>query len=609
MKLKKELSFIHVFCISTGAMISSGIFILPGMAYSNSGPLVFVSYGLAGIMALLGALSVIELSTAMPKAGGDYYFVTRSLGPLSGTISGLFSWMAIALKSSFAIFGMAEIIYLLTGFPLTISALILCVIFVAINIYGVQETAKLEVILVLGLLVLMVIYIIVGSFNIQFQYFTPLLPKGINPIFATAGFVFVSYGGLISITSISEEVKNPKKNIPLGLISSVVIVTIIYTVLLFITVGGYPGDKLSTSLTPVADTAKVFMGTPGFVIITIAAILAFVTTAIAGIMSASRYPVALGRDCLIPQGFTKLSKRSHTPIIALVTTGVLIALSLFLKLDTLVKAASTVVLTANVFANVAVIILRESKLQNYNPSFKAPFYPWLQIISIVVFSFFIIDMGLATIEICLGFLILAILIYYFYGKSRSKHEYALLHLLARITNKKIASNKLEEELKNILVERDEIVHDRFDELIKKCHVLDFEKAIDGKEFIMSAAGILASDMNISSEELVDKFIERERESSTALTETVAIPHIIIEGVKKFSILIARCKDGIKMSDDDHNINAVFVIIGTKDERNFHLKTLAAIAQTIDRKDFTEKWLNAKGEDNLKDIFLLSDRSR
>ncbi|HJO94459.1 MAG TPA: amino acid permease [Victivallales bacterium] len=609
MKLKKELSFIHVFCIATGAMISSGIFILPGMAYSNSGPLVFVSYCLAGIMALLGALSVIELSTAMPKAGGDYYFVTRSLGPLSGTISGLFSWLAIALKSSFAIFGMAEIIYLLTGFPLIISALILCVIFVVINIYGVQETAKLEVILVLGLLLLMVIYIFVGSFNIQPHHFTPLLPKGINPIFATAGFVFVSYGGLISITSISEEVKNPKKNIPLGLISSVIIVTIIYTVLLFITVGGYPGDKLSVSLTPVADTARVFMGTPGFVIITIAAILAFVTTAIAGIMSASRYPVALGRDCLIPQGFMKLSKRSQTPIIALVTTGILIGLSLFLKLDTLVKAASTVVLAANVFANVAVIILRESKLQNYNPSFKAPFYPWLQIISIIVFSFFIIDMGLATIEIFLGLLILAVAIYYFYGKSRSKHEYALLHLLARITNKQIASNKLEEELKNILVERDEIVHDRFDDMIKKCHVLDFEKSVDGEKFITSASDILAPEINITSKELVEKFVNREKESSTVLTETVAIPHIIIEGEKKFTILMARCKDGIKISDGAQNINAVFVIIGTKDERNFHLKTLAAIAQTIDRKDFQKKWLNAKGEDNLKDIFLLSDRSR
>jgi basic amino acid/polyamine antiporter, APA family len=609
MKLKKELSFIHVFCISTGAMISSGIFILPGMAYANSGPLVFISYCLAGIMALLGALSVIELSTAMPKAGGDYYFVARSLGPLSGTISGLFSWMAIALKSSFAIFGMAEIIYLLTGFPLTITALILCVIFVAINIYGVQETAKVEVILVLGLLLLMVIYIFVGSFNIQPLNFTPLLPKGINPIFATAGFVFVSYGGLISITSISEEVINPKRNIPLGLISSVVIVTIIYTIVLFVTVGGYPGDKLSVSLTPVADTARVFMGTPGFIIITIAAILAFVTTAIAGIMSASRYPMAMGRDCLIPSCFTKLTKSNNTPIIALVSTGVLIALSQFLKLDTLVKAASTVVLAANVFANVAVIILRESKIQNYNPSFKSPFYPWLQIICIVIFSFFIVDMGLATIEIFIGLLVLAIAVYYFYGKYRSKHEYALLHLLARITNKEIASNILEEELKNILIQRDEIIHDRFDELIKKCHVLDFEKAVDGKEFIITAADTLASEINISSEELVDKFLKREKESSTMLTDSIAIPHIIIEGKKKFSILMARCKDGIRISDKAQNINAVFVIIGTKDERNFHLKTLAAIAQTIDKKDFNKKWLNAKSEDNLKDIFLLSDRSR
>jgi len=159
MELKKELSFLDVFCISTGAMISSGIFILPGLAYANSGPLVFVSYFLTGVLALVGALSVIELSTAMPKAGGDYYFVNRSLGPLFGTILGLFSWAAISLKSAFAIFGMAEIIFLLTGAPLIITALILCIIFVGINIYGMQEAALLEVILVLGLLILLFFYV------------------------------------------------------------------------------------------------------------------------------------------------------------------------------------------------------------------------------------------------------------------------------------------------------------------------------------------------------------------------------------------------------------------------------------------------------------------
>jgi amino acid transporter len=108
-------------------MISSGIFILPGLAFSYAGPAVFISYFLAGVLALVGVLSVIELSTAMPKAGGDYYFVTRSLGPLVGTVSGIMSWFALSLKTAFAVFGIAEIVFLLTGTPVLLTAAVVCV--------------------------------------------------------------------------------------------------------------------------------------------------------------------------------------------------------------------------------------------------------------------------------------------------------------------------------------------------------------------------------------------------------------------------------------------------------------------------------------------------
>ena len=607
--MKKELSLIDVYCISSGAMISSGIFILPGLAYANTGPLVFVSYFFAGVLALVGALSVIELSTAMPKAGGDYYFVTRSLGPLPGTIAGLFSWAAISLKSAFAIFGMAEIIFLMTGIPLTINALILSAIFVGINIYGVKEAAKLEVTLVFTLIVLLIIYIILGLFNINLSFFNPPTPKGINSMLITSGFVFVSFGGLISVTSISEEVKNPKRNIPLGMLLSVISVTLLYTLVLFVTVGVLPGSKLSASLSPIADTARIFAGTTGYVVITIAAIFAFVTTAIAGIMSASRYPLALSRDSLIPSIFKNLNKRSGMPVAALLLTGIFIVLSLFLSLETLVKAASAVILSANVFANVAVIILRESKIQNYKPSFKVPLYPWIQIISIIMFCVFIVDMGLATIEISLGFLVFSIFVYYLYGKKRGNHESALVHLIARIMNKELASNKLEKELREILVSRDEIQHDEFDEVIKESLIFDIEEAIDRDECFEVISKALTEETEVPTKNLLKMLQKRETESSTVITENVAIPHIIINGQNKFHIVLMRDKNGISFSNEHQEVKAVFAIIGTKDRRNFHLRALAAIAQIIDKKDFLNNWMSASKTSQLKDILLLSQRGR
>jgi APA family basic amino acid/polyamine antiporter len=110
MSLKKQIGFLGVFSIASGAMISSGIFVLPGLAFEKTGPSVFLSYFIAGVLGLIGILSVIELSTAMPKAGGDYYFVSKTFGPMLGTVSGILSWVALSLKSAFAIYGISAIL-------------------------------------------------------------------------------------------------------------------------------------------------------------------------------------------------------------------------------------------------------------------------------------------------------------------------------------------------------------------------------------------------------------------------------------------------------------------------------------------------------------------
>src|SRR6056297_1261568 len=126
MELKKGISFFGVFSLASGAMISSGIFVLPGLAFSLTGSAVFITYFFAGILALLGAMSVIELSTAMPKAGGDFYFINRTFGPFLGTISGFLGWFALSLKSAFAIFGITEIAKIFLGINPLLSGAVLC---------------------------------------------------------------------------------------------------------------------------------------------------------------------------------------------------------------------------------------------------------------------------------------------------------------------------------------------------------------------------------------------------------------------------------------------------------------------------------------------------
>ena len=608
-QLKKGLGFIDVFCLAAGAMISSGIFILPGLAFSRAGPSVILSYVLAGGLALIGILSVAELATAMPKAGGDYYYITRSLGPVIGTISGLLSWFALSLKTSFAIFGLSELIHLITGVPILIAAAPLCLVFTVLNIVGVKEAAKLEVALVIGLLALMALYFVSGIGSVNTMRYRPVFPHGLNAMFYTAGFVFVSFGGLLNVATVAEEVKNPTRTIPRAFIASVIVITVAYAALLFVTVGILPPDELSGSMSPLADTAGILAGSAGYVVITIAALLAFITTANAGIMAASRYPLALSRDDLLPPLFRMIHSRLATPVVSITATGLLIFLSLLLNLDLLVKAASTVVLTTYVMAGIAVIVLRHSGLQNYRPTFRVPGYPWLPGIGIICFIILIVDMGLATIEISLGLVLTGLIIFLFYGRPRYEKEYALLHLVERIISRDLASYSLEAELKEVLHERDRIAHDQFDRIIQKASVLDMDKPCHRSSLFETMARELSRKLHLSSEEILAILNEREAQSSTALSDFVSIPHFIIPGENEFHILLIRCREGIPWSEAHPSVKAVFAICGTRDCRNMHLKALAAIAHIIQQRGFEKRWLQVKHPDQLRDIILLSKRKR
>jgi hypothetical protein len=221
----RSIGTVALFAIASGTMISSGIFILPGLAYSRIGPMVILAYALAGLVAFSASLALIELSTAMPKAGGDYFYITRSLGPGIGTVMGLLSWIALMLKTAFAVYGLSELAYVLLGVPPVVSALALTALFVLLNLAGTGEAVKLEILLVFALLAIMLAYIVSGFFRWDASNFAPeawrpvidsaggemgregLFPGflgSVRRLFSNAAFVFVSFGGLLNVTTMAE---------------------------------------------------------------------------------------------------------------------------------------------------------------------------------------------------------------------------------------------------------------------------------------------------------------------------------------------------------------------------------------------------------------------
>ena len=608
-ELRKGLGLAHVFTIASGAMIGSGLFILPGLAHAMAGPGVVWSYVLAGLLAGTGALSMAELVTAMPKAGSNYFYIMRGFGPEAGSIAGILSWFAIALKSSFAIVGMATFARLVVDIHGLAAGAVLTLGFVVLNIVGVREAARAQAIIVFSLLALLVLYVAVGIPRVRVDLLMPFAPYGAGRVFAAAGFVFVSYGGLLTVASMAEEVRNPGRTMPLGMILSLVIVTLLYAATVMVTSGVLATPALDNSLTPISDGGRIIMGRFGFLAMTFGAILAFVSTANGGLMTASRFLLALSRDKMLPESLSRINARFQTPHVAIGLTGALVLLSLLLPLEILVEAASCVLILTYMLSCLAVVVLRESGLANYRPLFRSPLYPWVQVGGLLGLGFVLVELGVEAYAISAVLVLAAFLVFWFFGRKAARQESALLHLIERLTDRRLVSGTLEAELKQIIKDRDEIVWDRFDRLVESAIVLDADAAMSRDEFFDMAAKNLAPRLELTPERMAELLRRREDENSTLLSPNLAVPHMVVEGKGRFEMLIARMQGGVRFSEDASKVTTIFVLAATRDERNFHLRALAAIAQVVQESGFEKRWSAAKDAQGLRDVILLSQRRR
>ncbi|EMR74965.1 amino acid transporter [Thermoplasmatales archaeon SCGC AB-540-F20] len=613
--LRKELGLLGIFCIASGAMISSGLFILPGIAYSKAGPAVLIAYAIASLLVIPAMLSKAELATAMPKAGGTFFFIDRSMGPMMGTIGGFAAWFSLAFKSAFALVGIGVFAILLnpgfTVMQMKLVAVFFCIIFTIINIRGVKHSGKTQIVLVIGLLSLLIFYIVAGFFFIQPSHFSNFAPYGFGSIFSTAGLIFVSFGGLTKVCSVAEECKNPGRNIPLGMFFAWGIISLVYLLVIFVTIGVADPSHLNTSLTPIslgADSIPFLWGIGGMVM-AIAAILAFITTANAGILAASRDPMAMGKDQLLPHSFAKLSKRGTPTFSILFTSGFMIFVILFLDLESLVKTASLLKILLFLFVIFSLIIMRESKIRHYRPKFRSPFYPWVQLAGIVGLVFLIIEMGLIPMILVGAFILFGFSWYWFFARDKIWREYSLLHLIERITGTKSTGYLVDEELREILIERDDVTEKRFEQLIKKCEVIDVFKYMRPDKFAWLIANKLADRLDTDKDKLYMLLKKREEDSNIVLHPGIAIFSHIIKGRDKFEIILVRSKKGIIVSDNIDPIHAFFVIVASPDQQSFYLHSLMWIVQIAEETDFEEEWIGAKNIGELRDIIISSWKKR
>lgn len=602
-------------------MISSGLFVLPGLAFGMSGPAMILAYGLAGFLVLPALFCQAELVSAMPKAGGSYFHIERSLGTLAGTFAGLAGWFAISLKAAFALIGMGAFLELIWPdasidglggeWIIKLTAAVLSVIFTAINCLTVKGAGRLQIFMVVPLLAVLLIFAGwgMGGGAVHHTRFAGFADAGVWKILATSGLVFISFGGLTATANVAGEVRDGARTLPRAMISALVVVAILYVAAIFVVVGVTDADVLSGSLTPLSDAARTFAGRPGAIILAAAAILAYITTANGGILEASRAPAAMASDSLLPG---LLARKSHrgVPVAGVVATGAfMVAVLLALSIENLVKVASTVLLLLYVMICLAVLIMRSSRIQNYRPVFRSPAQPWLSLAGIVIYFVLIADMGLVPLATTGAFFVAGAVWYVIYVRPRTRRESALVHWVKSIVAPDIRRSNLEDELRQIAVERDEIVHDRFDHLVKDCAIIDMAGPASLEQMFREIARALADRVNMGEDELFEALQNRERAGSTMVRPGVAIPHVIVPGHHVFDIAMLRCRRGVIVSEDQPYIKTAFVLIGSEDERNYHLRALMAIAHIVESDKFLTRWQDAPDAEHLRDLVLLVERQR
>ncbi len=403
---------------------------LPGLATELAGPAAIVAYFLAGLIVVPAALSMAEMASAMPMAGGTYLFIDRAMGPLMGTIAGFGVWFALVFKSAFALVGFEGYLGFLIDVPVELVGIGLAVLLTSMNTTGVRVSGRFQTVIVAAVLGVLGFIVVGGAGSTDTSAFTPFAPEGIGGILAATGLVFVSYAGVTKVASIAEEVKNPSRSLPIGMLGSIGLMLILYPALIAVVVGNVDLARLTTDTAPMVTATAKFSGTIGQDVVAVTAILALISMANAGLLSSSRYPFAMARNALAPRFFERVGPRSGTPTASVLVTGaMLIVLIATVPLLELAKLASAFQVLVFSIVNLSVIAFREAKVPWYQPGFKSPFYPWVQIAGILGVLVLFTQLGLFPIFGAFGIVVIGVFWYRMFGQSRVSHESALLDAL------------------------------------------------------------------------------------------------------------------------------------------------------------------------------------
>ncbi|HKE69429.1 MAG TPA: amino acid permease [Nocardioidaceae bacterium] len=449
-ELARSIGLFQLSMFGIGATIGTGIFFVLSEAVPKAGPSVILSFVLAGAVAGLTAICYAELASAVPVSGSSYSYAYATLGelPAIGVAACLLleygvSAAAVAVGWSQYVNELLDNLFNWTlpdsisnapeqGGVLNLPAVILIILCTLLLIRGASESAKVNAIMVMIKIGVLLLFIAIGITGWNSDNLTPFAPEGLNGITTAAGLIFFSYIGLDAVSTAGEEVKNPRRTLPLAILIALVTVTTLYILVTIVAVAAQPSDEFAGQEAGLSVILEDITGStwPGTMIAAGAVISIFSVTLIV-LYGQTRILFAMSRDGMIPSLFHKVNRRTLTPVPNTIIVACVIALLAgLIPIEFLAEMTSIGTLVAFLVVSIGVMVLRSTHPE-LPRGFRVPFYPVLPLLSIAGCIWIIQDLRAVTIYVFVIWVSVAMLWYAFYGYRHShlgRHEHVgLIH--------------------------------------------------------------------------------------------------------------------------------------------------------------------------------------
>ncbi|MDP4144851.1 MAG: amino acid permease [Bacillota bacterium] len=433
--LKKNLTAKDIGALGIGAVVGVGIFVATGEGAHAAGPAVIISFILAAIVACFCGLCYSELATMFPVAGSTYSYAYIAFGEIIAMIIGwcltaeyLVACSAVASGWSGTFQGILKNIGITipkiisaspsNGGIVDLPAILIIALITALLCYGMRESAKVNNIIVGVKIVIILLFIGLGAAHINISNYKPFNPYGWKGIFAGTAIIFFSYIGFDAISTSAEEAKNPERDLPLGLIMCLAVVSVLYISVAFVLTGLVPFKEIvSENAVPGAlSRIGIYWGSS---LVGVGAIIGIMSTLLVVLYGQVRVFMVMSRDGLLPKFFSKIHPTHKTPYISTIITGSVAAIIAgFLPLDIIVQFLSIGTLLGFIVVSLSVIRLRKT-MPDFKRVFKCPGVPYTPILTIICCITLLSRLHLKTWIGFIVWLVIGFIVYFTYGRKNS----------------------------------------------------------------------------------------------------------------------------------------------------------------------------------------------